>query len=506
MRQALKQKLREEKLVRREERAQIRQMHEQLKIMKRAQKEGIELTERLGGMVSREAIHQAPSVGQPLSSRHGQSATGRSAGPTTVEAEMRSVITDDEDYERPQSLTEPPSISSLGEMLPKKGPERPGPGASIHSAGERQAPQSNGSSPKRAPSGSQIVQRQPIHEPHSPPSVPSVPSSKPLPHRPFSRTEDDLRFDDMDKSIIGTEIVEEELDMNGEFAPSISFIPRTGAGASERGGDVQQDDHASEPPLSPRSQASGMPPPPIQISPSNYTRSHRTGGSRTPASQRSTVKSQQRPAEYPPEQLPEYQYSAMPEPWAGATAEWKKEAEENEEIFGDEESKEIPPEVEEEEDSLQADAELLAAFNRVVNINSVGRGDILAQRAEPRGRISPEVPEYPHRAYQAPTETISRKLGVSDDDYPGLTRSGSLPSSFAQKYRRNQARSRPPRSPKAASPGVSNTDTLPLTEHELDEPVHPVSLKLSSEFTSRAAANYSILSVSNDERPGLDEI
>jgi len=165
----------------------------------------------------------------------------------------------------------------------------------------------------------------------------------------------------------------------------------------------------------------------------------------------------------------------MPEPWAGATSEWKKESREQEDMLGGEdgEEKKILPEIEEEE-SIQADTELLAAFNRVVNLGSIGRGDILAQRVEPRGRISPEAPEYPPRAYQPPSETISRKLGVDETnlDYPGLERSGSLSSSFAQQYRRKQHRSRPPR-PMAASPGVTNTDILPLTEHELDEPVHP---------------------------------
>ena len=476
IRQALKQKLREEKLARREERAQIRHMHEQLKTMKRAQKEGIELTERLDGMVSREAIRQPPSVGQPLSSRHGQSATGRSVGPTTVEAEMRSVITNDEEYERLQSPTEPPSISSLGEMLPQTGPERRGPGTSVHSAGEPLAPQSNGSSPKRAMSDRQNEQYHHRQGPHRPPSVPSAPSSKPLPHRPFSRTEEDLRVNDMDKSVIGTEIVEEELDMNGDLARSISFIPRNSGVALEYDGYSQDEDRVAEPPLSPRSQTSGVAPPPIYISPSNFTRSRRSGGSRSPTSQRSTVRS----AGYPPDDLPEYQYSTMPEPWAEDAAEWKNETQVEDVHLDDEAMGKIQPEIEEEEDSLQADTELLTIFNRIVNVNSLGRGDILAQRVEPRGRISPEAPEYPSRAYQPPTETISRKLGVDDLDYPGVTRSGSLSSSFARQYRKKQSMSRPPRSrsPKAVSPGVTNTDTLPLTEHELDEPVHPVRPKL----------------------------
>jgi len=167
----------------------------------------------------------------------------------------------------------------------------------------------------------------------------------------------------------------------------------------------------------------------------------------------------------------------MPEPWAGATSEWKKESREQEDMLRGEDGgqKNKQPEIEEEEESLQADTELLAAFNRVVNLGSMGRGDILAQRVEPRGRISPEMPGYPPRAYQPPSETISRKLGVDETnlDFPGLERSGSLSSSFAKQYRRKQRRSRPPR-PMAASPGLTNTETLPLTEHELDEPVHPV--------------------------------
>jgi hypothetical protein len=170
----------------------------------------------------------------------------------------------------------------------------------------------------------------------------------------------------------------------------------------------------------------------------------------------------------------------MPEPWAAATKE--KEAKENVRLLFGEEPKEIRPdvEVEEEEDSQQADAELLAAFNRVVNINSTGRGDILPQGAEAQGRISP-APEYHHRAYQPVLETISHQL-ANDLDYPDRNRSGSPPTSFAEQHRQRHVRSRPPR-----SPGITNTGTLPLTEHELDEPVHPVSPELYCQFAARAA-------------------
>lgn len=470
--------------------------------MKRAQKDGIEFTERLGGMVSREAIKQAPSGHQ--SEKREPTVTARSPGPATVEAEMRSIITNDDDeiddeldVERGESLSEPPSISSLGQILPKMDRERRGPGASDFSGGERgarsgSAPLSSGSSPK-VPGH---VSREPQYaQPRQvrPPSVPSsVPSSKPLPHRPFSRTENDLHLDDMEGSVVGTEIVEEEIDMNGERAASISFIPRSVAGGtSEHGGIARQGDYISEVPPSPRSHNSGIAPP-IQVSPSARARSHRTAGTRTPNSQRSNVYSQrsgkQRSVEQPPP--PEYQHST-PEPWRGAKQDdWKQDEKEKERmLFGDEEKETLP---QEEDDSMQADAELLAAFNRVVNLNSAGRGDILDQRAEPHGRISPEVPEYPHRAYQAPADTIARAVvGEPDDlEYPGLTRSGSPPTSSAQQYRQNQARSRPSRASRsgtgtatAMSRGPSaDTAALPLTEHELDEPVDPV--RSSSLFPS----------------------
>lgn len=132
---------------------------------------------------------------------------------------------------------------------------------------------------------------------------------------------------------------------------------------------------------------------------------------------------------------------------------------------------------------MQADADLLAAFNRVVNLNSASRGEMLDQRAEPHGAVIPESPEYPHRAYQAPPETLSKTLGVGGPDdvnYTGLSRSGSAPGTSAQQYRQNQSRSRPPRGEsrsRSSGPRPTNTDTtaLPLTEHELDEPVNPVS-------------------------------
>lgn len=469
-------------------------MHAQLKTLKRAQKEGIEVTERLGGMVSREAIQQAPSR---QSERRDASVTARSAGPTTLEGDMRSVLTGDSDEDEIHdghdgqhhpALSEPPSISSLGQILPSAGPTRRGPGSSDFSGGIRgpqsnSAPLSHGSSPKTAGKA-----REPPHSTQQtrPSSIPSVPSSKPLPHRPFSRTEDDIYHDADERSAVGTDIIEEEIEMDGDHTPSISFIPRNATGGlSDHGARARYGDHLSEAPSSPRSHTGGIPPPPIQVSQSARARSQRTGRSNTPASQHSIHQSQnsgkRRSEQQPP---PDYQYSNMPEPWQDIK-DWKEGVKEKERmLFGDEQHKETYREGE-EDDSMQADADLLAAFNRVVNLNSASRGEMIDQRAEPHGGVIPESPEYPHRAYQAPPETLSKTLGIDNANSSGLARSGSAPGPSAQQYRQNQSRSRPPRGEsrsRSTGPRPTNTDTtaLPLTEHELDEPVNPVSTTLVS--------------------------
>ncbi|KAF8317610.1 hypothetical protein DL93DRAFT_2165473 [Clavulina sp. PMI_390] len=466
IRQALKQKLREEKLARREERAQIRQMHAQLTMMKRAQKEGIELTERLGGMVSREAIKAAPDsqVSPPEAT-----VTARSAGPATLDAEMRSVLTGDDDDDdigaQPRPLSEPPSLSSLGQIIPGGGSTRRGPGAASDASIDRgQTPLSNDSTPRRAGRSRDTTQNRLS-------SIASVPSSKPLPHRPFSRTEEDLRSEADQR----TDIVEEQIEINGDRAPSISFIPRKSpAGSYESASRHRRGDSpAVDIPASPRSNAGGIPPPPIHVSPSLRAPSKRSGSNTPPANPRQSQASGKRRS-----QPPEYQYPSAEDTWKHVQ-EWKEDVKEKEKmLFGDDRYPDA--ELEAEEDSAQAEQELLAAFNRVVNLDNPARGAMIDQRAEPRAPIHPNEPVYPHRAYQAPPETISHVLGVDEDvDYPDLTRSGTPPASVAYQYRQNQVRSQPPQRGQQYDttemdhqPSTDNS-ALPLTEHELDEPVEP---------------------------------
>lgn len=506
-------------MARREERAQIRAMHDQLKTMKRAQKEGIEFTERLvvgnGGSRESNRIQAAAVVPQPMQIEpRDPTVTGRSAGPTTLEGDMRSVLTgddeDEEDYvpEEPpiaHPLSDPPSISSLGQIIPGAGSHRRGPGASDsippHTASTKSTP-----SP-RAYHGK--ARQTPWAEQHQNrlSSVPSVPSSKPLPHRPFSRSVDnfdpaqDVEGDGEDaRTDIGTEIIEEEIIMNdGERAPSISFIPRTGGGTSMH---EQPSNHsygrryANTPPLdeappSPRSNAGGIPAPPIHVSPNTRARSQRTT---TPDSRRSQRSNYQRQSQQSQQQQPpRYEASTATSNWRDIK-DWADDTKEKEQvIFGDRDRgyEHEGPEPDDAE-SLRADADLLAAFNRVVNLNGSSRGErgeILDQRAEPpRDFEYGSSPDYPPRAYEPPLETIARAVGggggdVDGAEYPGLTRSGS-PGSMnmtAAQYRQQQARTRPPRGAGSRGSGnegrttTADTSALPLTEHELDEPVNPVS-------------------------------
>lgn len=403
---------------------------------------------------------------------------------------MRSVLTGDEDEEeqRAPSLDQP-SISSLGAPLPKKVTDWRGPGFSDNGV----SAQSRESSPRaQTHQGRESPYKQrhksQLSNASDPPPVPS-PSSKPLPHRPFSRTEEDLA------SEMGTEIVEENIDMGGEDTPSISFVPRVAHRDSPHG------THHTILQSRPGSQASRAVHAVAAATDAPTSRPHsrtqlgyRTPRTHTPDSRFSGETSQDtvRRRESQP---PEYRNS-MPEPWASRGIDWKDDPKIRDRIlFGEESRVDEPTPPREQTVRLEAvvdeetepDAELVAAFNRVVNMTN-NRGDIRDQRAVPQSPISPETTDYPERAYRDPMETILRNVVANDLDFdneeedetterqfPGLTRSGTAPESSAQEYRKNQARSRPSRRSDAPQSSSPPADSYPLTEHELDEPVDPVS-------------------------------
>ena len=239
IRQARKQKEMEDKVARKRARAEIRVLHQQFVTLKRAQTEGVEVTDYLeDDTSSRRQIEEGESEGGSRSRHTTGSLHTLQSGPNFPPPPS------------PTVTSERPSISSLGNILPRKQVLTASPSQSEGSK-DRSGEQPTTSSPRVPPA-----------TPNSPPekrekarSLASLLSSKPLPHRPISMS-----------------------DINGSAPFSPSRVrddyarPESKSQSYDEGGDDDElwgGDGVSDASASlPRSNRSKSPIPPIHVTPS----------------------------------------------------------------------------------------------------------------------------------------------------------------------------------------------------------------------------------------------